>query len=126
MALTPAYQNIQISGVARLDTLNASYDGTGTLVTLHESPATSRGSLIEQIVIQRVTGSTALSVNLFIDDGTNIRYIDTIALPGASHEQVKKMYDSATFSLPLSPGHILKVSTTVAEQLNVFFTGGIY
>lgn len=128
MAQIPSYQNLQIAQHVQISVANTALDGTGTLTTLHESPAKSKGSAIEQIVLNRPSASvgTLLSVNLFIDDGTNIRYIDTLSLVADAKSQTRKFYDTSTFALAMEPGQILKAAPTVSEAVNVFVSGGIY
>lgn len=128
MALTPSYQNLTISDHFQLTAANTALDGTGALITLHSCPAQSKGSLIEQIVLNRpsTTPGTLLDLHLFIDDGTSIRYFDSIPLALDAMAQTIKFYGSTTFSLSLSPGQILKGALTVAEAVNVFVSGGIY
>lgn len=128
MAQIPSYQNLQIANHVRIDTANTALDGTGTLVTLHECPTKSKGSSIEQIVLNRPSAiaGTLLAVNLFIDNGTNIRYVDTLSLAADAKAQTRKFYDTSTFALAMEPGQILKCAPTVSEAVNVFVSGGIY
>ncbi|NIP56136.1 hypothetical protein GWN42_31350 [candidate division KSB1 bacterium] len=130
MALVPSYQNVQIASHHRLDTANTALDGTGTLVTLLELPGSqyNKGALIEQVVLNRPSGTagTALEVRLFVDDGVNIRYVDSLDLAADAQAQTIKIYDSATFVLSMEPGQTLKAAVTVSENVNVFVSGGVY
>jgi hypothetical protein len=128
MALTPAYQNIQIAEHIQISAANTSLDGTGTLVTLFAVPAKSRGASIEQIVLNRpsATTGTALDLNLFIDDGTNIRYLDSIHLALDAKAQTIKFYDISTMTLSLEAGQTLKAAITVAQAVNCYVSGGVY
>lgn len=117
---TPKLYQVQIS------TANANRDGTGTIGTV--ATAGSSGTWIDYVYYVATVTTTAGAVRLFIDDGTNVRFLTEVIVPAIT---VSASVSPASAVIPLPGGFIvlpngweLQAATEKAEAINVFAAGG--
>lgn len=124
MASAPVFAVTPKIGVAAVSTANTNFDGTGTVPTIFTAGA--NGSKIDEVRIQATVDPADSMLNLFLHDGTNFWYFDSIDLgnPATGSTTVEPYSTSITYeNLVLPTGWSLRASVTVALTtgvLNVF------
>jgi hypothetical protein len=119
MAISPSYYSRTLFSQVEVSTANANYDGTGTLVAVATGQLNS--SRVEKLKIQATGTPTVGAINLFIDNGTTVKFYKEIPVTATARFTTDVQLDAI-----LPDGYILKASTLNAETFNLFASGGDY
>lgn len=126
----PVYPDTVKTGTARVAAANANRDGTGALVTIYTGA--TNGSVVSRVGIDHTgaagVASTAMVARLWRVNGGTITLIDEVLLPSATPNTAVVGTRSAfnRTNISLAPGEILKVSQTVAENVDYEAEAGDY
>lgn len=130
MSTTPNFATTPSYGAADLSTANTNRDGTGTIATV--LTAGSSGTIIQRIVVQAKSTTTAGQVRLFVHDGTTARLLKEVSVsaltPSATvqafTDTLDELSDPGYLPLILESGQSLRASTHNAETFAVHAWGG--
>ena len=133
MTATPVFVQSPLIGSATLTspsaiTSRANITGTTGLVQL--TPTSTNGKRVDWIRVIAKGTTTAGFATIWLYDGTTSKVIDEIAVSAATvsatvtPSQADKSYTTNGFNL--QPTYQLYVSSTVAQDLNVYAFGGDY
>lgn len=120
MAVNPAFASTPRVGSAQVSTANTNRDGTGTIVDVLTGVAA--GTRVFEVVVQATVTTTAGTVRLFYDDGTNVRLFDEIGVTAITPSgttvafRTRKTYDNLVLA---AATHKLRASTHNAETFNI-------
>ena len=120
----------QRSWLAQVSAANTNRDGTGTLVDVAAAVANGPGLIIEELFAKAAVTTTDGQVRLFLDDGSNTRLFEELAIPAATvsatvqSAAVESSRISKETPLRLQAGWTLKASTHNAEAINIVASGG--
>jgi len=118
---------------AAVSTANLNRDGTGTVVDLAGvswTSAPAAGTKITSITVVATADPADSIVNIYVNDGTNVRFFDSFDLgnPAAASATIDAFRVSKTYpDLVLPSGYKLQASITVALTAgvcNVFAMAG--
>lgn len=133
MTSTPVFVQSPLIGSATLTspsaiTSRANIAGTTGLVAL--TPVSTNGKRIDWIRVIAKDTTSAGYLTVWLYDGTTSKVIDEIAVtaatPSATVTPFKGDQSYASNGLNLQPTYQLYVSSTIAQDLNVYAFGGDY
>jgi phospholipase/lecithinase/hemolysin len=132
MAVAPQYVGTPKTWVGQVTTANTNRDGTGTIATI--ATAGASGSRIDTVTIKAIATTTAGTVRLFLNDGTNTRLLDEIPVIAVTPSATIPAWEAVLggnapvntgkYPLFLPAGWSLRASTQNAETFNIFPAGG--
>lgn len=123
----PIFTNVITTIIGQVSVANSNRDGTGTLAEILTVGA--NGGRIEKILVKATVTTTAGTVRLFLDDGSNVFLWKEIAIDALTATGSVPAF-AAEFSLGaegfsiMKAGVILKASTENAEVINVIVESG--
>jgi hypothetical protein len=111
------------TGMVNISTANANLDGTGTLGTV--LTAAANGTNVKSVTIKAKGSTTAQGmVRLFVYDGVNTRLIGEVEIPVVTQSATDECFEKyLDLDLDLKAGYILKASTQIADNFNIFAEG---
>lgn len=133
MTATPVFVQSPLVGSATLTspsaiTSRANITGTTGLVQL--TPTSTNGKRIDWIRVIAKGTTTAGFLTVWLYDGTTSKVIDEISIaaatPSATVTPTKADQSYLTNGFNLQPTYQLYVSSTVAQDMNVYAFGGDY
>lgn len=127
MAASPQFISTPRVATVNIATANTAIDGTGTITTL--IAGSSSGTRILEIVAKGAATGAACLVNVFLstDGGTTWRIFDTISLAAATVSATVASARTSTLYtnvLLASSSHVIGVTVTVSQSVNVHALGG--
>lgn len=131
MALDPQFAATPRTSVGVISAANTARNGTGTIVDCFV--AGTNGSLVRKITIQATVTTTAGMVRIYVQiGGTTFLYREisvsaiTASATVSAFNASLTLYDANSDGMPLPAGAIIRASTEVANNMNVFVEGGDY
>lgn len=126
MALNPNFSATPRATVNQVSVANTNRDGTGTIVSCFTAGAS--GSRIESVEVIATGTTTAGTVRLFINDGTNTRLLREIPIAAVTPSGTIPAFGVIlTFGdyvpLLLPNGFSLRAATNNAETFNITVYG---